>query len=256
MPRKKKPTPNEVVLEKLTQWSTDNDVSDDPYIEGVSYALQKKKNLDAWATLDPLEYLPHPEGIAGTRRLSNARYISIIRNILVFTPVAITWEAVSKATTAFSEFVQSNNAATVNFLEFWQNGYDVLDHRWTISNIAQIDFIIVTIVIFLSVVASTMNERGRFLRLQERERIESERIALAVSLKMFLYTKRQVSNVSLNEDLARSIQNLSNATESIENATIKLEKSLKDFPHDALFKKELKDFIKVINSSLKNKSSS
>ena len=256
MPRKKVISASELLGNRLTNWSKHNDVLEDPYVIGISSALEKKKNLDAWATLDPLEYLPHPEGIAGAKRLKNARYISIVRNILVFTPVAITWEAVSKATTAFAEFVQNNNAATVNFLEFWQNGYGALDHKWTISNVAQIDFLIVALVIVLSVLASTLNERGRVLRIQEREKIESERIHLAIDLNLYLHTKRQVTNVSLNEDLASAIQNLSNATNSIQSSSEKLQKSVKDFPNDAPLKKEFREFFKKLNEVVIKKSNS
>ena len=256
MPRKKVIPANQVLHSQIHGWATKNDVIDDPYILGLSEAVLNKKHLDSWETFNPLEYLPRPEGFAGAKRLRYARYISIFRNILVFAPVAITWEAVSKATTAFADSVQSNNAATVNFLEFWQNGYDVLDKKWTISNIAQIDFLIVAVVIVLSLIASTLNERGRYLRIQESESIETERTQLAIAIRLFMYTKRQVSNVSLNQDLASVVQSLINAAQFVETSSEKLQKSVKDFPNDAPLKKELREFIKLLNSTTLKKSKS
>lgn len=256
MPRKKTIPSNLILHAQINEWAAKNDVIDDPYISGLSQAVLKKRHLDSWETFNPLEYLPHPEGIAGAKRLNYVRYISIFRNILVFAPVAITWEAVSKATTAFSEFVQSNNAATVNFLEFWQNGYEVLDRKWTISNIAQIDFLIVAVVIVLSLVASTLNERGRFLRIQERESIENERTQLAIAIRLFMYTKRQVSNVSLSQDLASAVQSLINAAQTVETSSEKLQKAVKDFPNDVPLRKELREFIKMLNTSTAKKTKS
>jgi len=251
MARKRRPDVAANLLIDLNNFADKHKLIDDPYINGLAIALENKKNFPMWATTDPIELLPHPEGLAGRKQLAYARYIGIFRNILVFVPVAITWEAVAKATAAFAEFVRTNNAATINFLEFWQNGYDILDKTWTISNIAQIDFAIVGLVILLSLLVSALHERGRIVRIKDRESIELERLSLALSIKLFLYSKREVNSASLNQDLATAIQDLTNATTSISKSSFQLEKAVMDFPVDTPLKREFRAFFNKLNDALK-----
>lgn len=254
MARKKNPTPAALLQVRLQNWASKHQKLDNAYVDGLITALAKNKNLPMWATLDPAEFLPYADVVAGKKRLNSARFISIVRNIMVFTPVAITWEAVSKATSAFAIFVQSNNAATINFLEFWQNGYDFLDHKWTISYIAQIDFYIVVLVIILSLIASALNESGRRLRMIDFNKVENERMSLVIALKLFLYTKREVTTLSMNQNLATAIDDLTNATASISHSSTRLDNSVRDFPKDTPLKKEFMEFFYRLNEVVLKKS--
>ena len=151
----------------------------------------------------------------GNRFFSWAKTAASIRNVMVFVPVAITWEAVSKATVAFAKFVESNNATTVNFLEFWQNGYDVLGKFWTIGNIASLDFAIILGVIALSLIATYLNARGSSINKSETQQIEAERIEIALALKMYLYSMREIDKTNVKEGIASSVSALLAATSTL-----------------------------------------
>jgi len=165
--------------------------------------------------MDPFEYLPQPHPTLGSSMFSWAKTAANIRNVLVFVPVAITWEAVSKATVAFAKFVETNNATTVNFLEFWQNGYDVLDKFWTIGNVASLDFVIILGVIALSLISTFFNTRGSAINKGEIAQIEAERLEMALALKMYLYSMREIDKTNVKEGIASSVSALLAATSTL-----------------------------------------
>ena len=134
---------NEDLVGELESWGAANRVSKDPYVAGLLNAMRTGEGLAAYSELSPVEYLPQPENRTDDRAQKIATYLTIIRNILVFFPVALTWIAVSKSTTAFAAYVTANKGSVVNFLEFWQDGYGVLSRSWTIGHIAFLDFAII-----------------------------------------------------------------------------------------------------------------
>jgi hypothetical protein len=177
--------------------------------------------------MNPVEYLPQPEITEGIAIARWARLITLIRNVLVFAPVALTWAAVGQATTAFSVYVKENGADVVNFLDFWQNGYEVLGEEWRISNVAFLDFVIILIVIILTIVASAFGKRASEEQAAFDIEIERERIGLAVEISSFLFDKQKATNVTMNASLAGAIAKLLNATDALEDVAKNLAKSVK-----------------------------
>ena len=153
--------------------------------------------------------------------------LTIIRNVLVFAPVALTWAAVGQATSAFSRYVEENGADVVNFLDFWENGYGYLGSEWQISHVAFLDFIIVMIVIVLTLVSSALGRKATDQQANFDHQIERERIGLAVQITTFLFDKQKVTNVSMNASLAGAIAKLLNATDSLEDVAKNLAKVTK-----------------------------
>lgn len=211
--------------EALGQWSKKHGLSEDSYIQGLTASLSEKKNLQFWAELSPLELLPR-------KRLEEqpieklSRRIALIRNILVFSPVALTWAAVGQATEAFSKFTAANPNSVANFLDFWQDGYGYLGAEWTISKVAIFDFALVMAVIVLTVVISIMNSRLRLVREAEFAKFEAERKSIGIALASYLDDKRALNNVTLNKSLTSAIYKLLNASDHIESSTKVLQKAL------------------------------
>jgi hypothetical protein len=98
-PRKpRKPQPIDALALNISRWVSRHDLQGDPYLSGLLEAIDSKKDLHIWAELDPTEYLPHPEAKVGALSSRRVRIFTVIRNVLVFAPVALTWAAVSAAT--------------------------------------------------------------------------------------------------------------------------------------------------------------
>lgn len=213
---------HEEISQKLSHWASRNHVESDHIVQSLLQDFADEDNLAIWAGMDPFEYLPQPYPTIGNRFFNWAKQFANIRNVLVFIPVAITWEAVSKATEAFAKFVETNNATTVNFLEFWQNGYDVLPTFWTISHVASLDFAIILGVIVLSLVSTYFNARGSKINKIEVNQLEAERLEMALALKMYLYSMREIDKNNVEEGISSSVSALLSATSSLSKSAKQL----------------------------------
>ncbi len=220
----KKVQPTTVLAEKLEEWSRLRGVERDPYLSQLTESLKERKNLHIWAELQPLDFLPYPTSVLKNRQSDLVRILTIIRNVLVFAPVALTWAAVSAATTGFAAYTKENGASVVNFLDFWQNGYGYLSDKWKIGEVARLDFILVMIVIVLTLFVSIVGHRAQQLRNQEEALIDQERSTIALEIAQVLHDKRKVTNVTMNQALAGSISRLVNATQNLESAAKEINK--------------------------------
>ena len=213
------------LFQALDLWSKKYGLSEDSYVKGLTASLSEKKNLQFWAELSPLELLPR-------KRLEEqpieklSRRIALFRNVLVFSPVALTWAAVGQATEAFSKYTAANPNSVANFLDFWQDGYGYLGEEWTISKVAIFDFALVMAVIVLTVIVSIINSRSRLVREDVFVKFEAERKSMGIALASYLDDKRALNNVSLNKSLTSAIYKLLNAADHIETSTRGLQKAL------------------------------
>ena len=224
----KKVQPTTVLAEKLEEWSRLRGVERDPYLSQLTESLKERKNLHIWAELQPLDFLPYPKSEAQNRQSDLVRILTSIRNVLVFAPVALTWAAVSAATTGFAAYTKENGTSVVNFLDFWQNGYGYLSDKWKIGEVARLDFILVMIVIVLTLFVSFFGHRSQQLRNQEEALIDQERSTIALEIAQVLHDKRKVTTVTMNQALAGSISRLVNATHNLESAAKEINKAQKN----------------------------
>jgi methyl-accepting chemotaxis protein len=189
---------------RLKNWSIRNEVQTDPYVRAIVDALENGNNLSFWSGKDPYQFLPEASSQSVSRVLWIARSISIIRNVLIFAPVAITWLAISQATAAFNLYIQDNSGLPVNFLQFWQDGYGYLDSHWRLSEVAQLAFLIIAFIAFLSVLIGG----GQTFGLSRAERIERvsdlERKQLAFELSIYFQQFKEVPREITEDELRKT----------------------------------------------------
>ena len=233
-PRKpRKPQAIYALATTIAQWISKYNLSNDPYLTGLLAAIEGKKDLHIWAELDPNDYLPHPDTDAGGAKERLVRLLTVVRNVLVFAPVALTWAAVGAATTGFSKYIEQNGADVVNFLDFWQNGYDILAEEWKIGNVARLDFIIVLIVIALTLYVSRAGYQVEEIQHKAEVEIDRERLALAIEIHAALHDKRKITTVTMNASLAGAISRLVGATSSLDGAAKNIEKATRKIPKES-----------------------
>jgi hypothetical protein len=239
---------NEDLIAELTEWARRNKSSNDGVITQLLSDLSTGTDLDAWSELDVLEILPEAVHHSAAKRAATANLLTIIRNIMVFVPVALTWMAVSKATTAFAEYTSSNKDSVVNFLEFWQNGYGILASEWTIGRVAFLDFAIILLVIALTLIVSFMHAR------EEREhktigaRLDDERLILGVKLHKYLFSQRVATPQSVNAAVVNSVRNLQATSKAMAAASKELKKDINSIPSN---KQVLAEVKKIANDNLR-----
>jgi capsular polysaccharide biosynthesis protein len=236
----KKIPDHQVLANSLQSWAEQYELGDDPYVAGLTAAVSSRKNLPMWASLNPLEYLPHAKVQSNPRLHLATLIMTIARNALVFLPVALTWLAISKATNAFAIYTANNALQVVNFLDFWENGYGVLSKNWSLSSVATLDFLIILLIILLTISITLIEKRTKRLRLAEISELDEDRIRLAISISTYLFTQQKVTNVSMNQSLAKALRDILNSTDSLERTSKELNKTVKAIPTNRELLTEIK----------------
>jgi len=237
----KKTPPNVILANSIQSWSTQYGIKDDPYLSQLLQAVTSRKNLPMWASLDPLEYLPHAKVQSHKRLHLVALVMAIVRNALVFLPVALTWFAISKATSAFATYTANNTLSVVNFLDFWENGYGVLSRSWALSNVATFDFEIILLIITLTILITVLDRRLKELGNRALQEADDQRINMALAISTYLFDQQRVTNVTVNQSLARAMRDLLNSTELLEKTSKELNRTVKDIPSSREMLTEIKN---------------
>ena len=240
----KKVLPHQVLFNSLSSWAQQYDLHSDPYVSGLSLAVRDRKNLPMWASLNPLEYLPHAPAQVNHILKRIVLIITLTRNALVFLPVALTWYAISKATSAFAIYTADNTLGVVNFLDFWENGYGVLSDHWALSSVAILDFQIIVLIISLTIAVTLLEKRIRDAHAVSIQELDEDRIRLAMSISAFLFDHQRVSQVTMNQSLAKALRDILNSTDSLDKTSKELNKTVKAIPTN----RELFNEIKAIKS--------
>ena len=249
MASEKKIPPHQILVNSLESWATLYNVQGDPYVSGLTTAVSARKNLPMWASLDPLEYLPHAQINSHKRLHLISLVMSVLRNSLVFLPVALTWFAISKATSAFATYTADNSLTVVNFLDFWENGYGVLSEKWSLSSVAIFDFQIILVIIALTIIITFLDRSLRNFKSKAMQDADDERIQMALAISAYLFDQQRVTNVTVNQSLARAIREILNSTESLDKTSKELNKTVKLMPNN----RDLLSEIKNIRTKLSNR---
>ena len=236
----KKIPDHQVLANSLQSWAEQYQLSDDPYVAGLTAAVSNRKNLPMWASLNPLEYLPHAKVRSNPQLHLITLIMTIVRNALVFLPVALTWFAISKATSAFATYTANNTLQVVNFLDFWENGYGVLSKTWSLSSVASLDFLIILFIIFLTVTITLIEKRTKRLRAAEISELDEDRVRLAISISTYLFGQQKVTNVTMNQSLAKALRDILNSTDSLDRTSKELNKTVKAIPTNRELLTEIK----------------
>jgi len=251
MAKEKAKAAEQSVDHSLEQWAGAYRVSNDPYVAGLLAAIKSGKDVTAYAELNPLDYLPTPVRAGNERSSSLQNILTIIRNVLVFFPVALTWIAVSKSTTAFAVYTEANKTLVVNFLEFWQNGYGVLAKTWTIGHVAFLDFAIIITVIALTLTTAYMHNKNTSAAKAHLIKSESDRTALGLKLHLYLHEQKVVTPTSINAAVMRAIKELGATAKTVEKSSKLLQKDISQIPSNRQVLTEVKRLVTGVKEANK-----
>lgn len=213
---------------EMNTWAKQWEVSEDPFVKGLNEAIQQNNDLGMWSSLDPTQLLPDmPDQTTIFHRAGNA--LAILRNIFVFLPVAITWQAIAKATDAYTKWFPATDPALKNteknFLDFWANGYGALDKKYTLPHIGILDFWIIIGIVVISLVSSILISRGDKANEDLSQVFESERLTVAIRIRRALHGKREASPESIATSLADALADLNQTTRDMAEVAARLEAS-------------------------------
>ena len=216
----------------LDRWADRWSVQDDPYVEGLTEAIRDNKNMTMWASLDPYEKLPSPPPAAGRRLNQITQVATGLRNVLVFVPVAITWWAIGKATSAFGDYKDLHlDESSIAFLDFWRSDSELLTNEKLfgltpkIQEIAYFDFLLIAVVVALTILAGAIGALAERRGDLQEDRIETERSRVALELVDALENKRTASPETIAGSIATVLNDLVDASREVRNAALQLEQA-------------------------------
>ena len=251
MAAKKTNKSNPELAQKITEWKNQSSVTDDAYLSQVCSAIDSGADLDFWSQYDAIDLLPYPEKLGGAKETAIADLLITVRNILVFVPVAFTWAGISQATAAFSRYSEANPNKVVNFFDFWENGYDVLNRFWVLSNIALITSTLLTLIIVGSVGIAYLQKSAKLLQRTTKNSVEQSRLELALAINKYLFDFRDVTPIILNNSLSGSIRDLRMAAASLGKVMKSAEKSATELARGSVVRNQLDQIKKSIEKIIK-----
>lgn len=260
----------------LSNWAEQSQNSDSEIVQEILHSLTIKKISKLNHLLPFQNSLPEPKSNLGNSIITIGKWIAILRNAIIFAPVALTWKAVSEATESFAIYAEENKNIPVNFLAFWQNGYGYLDDFWKIGHVAELDFQLILLVIFLTLISVFTIQFGQFKKNHAIENLRDSRHNLAFRLNNLVGSRAIMNNSQINEivvesivqlegvseDLLKTSQNLL-ATNSLLSATLSrfseslivMEESVADLRIETKnLVSEVQDFAQTLDSSADRKS--
>lgn len=177
-----------------------------PEVQEFIDDLENARNVSTWAGVNYERVLP--------MRVPRSRLVTIlaiVRNVLVFVPIGLTWYALRDASTKFAvaaaDLRAQTKAGQLNFLEFWQS----LDGLSRLSSVALIDSLLIAALIVLSLyigLAESLSQRAR--RLTEMHN------GLMVSLEQKLSGYRYLSLADMNNLVHGTLQTLATSSRNVE----------------------------------------
>ena len=230
---------NTKLVSAFSEWAKEYELENDVFVSRLLASLQSGTDLEYWAQYDATEFLPFPDIKGGSKENSISERLISFRNIMVFVPVAFTWAGISQATAAFSTYSALNPNKVLNFFDFWENGYGVLNKFWTLSNIARIDFFMLALIILASIAIAYLQRTAKHLQRKEKDRIDQDRLSVALDINEFLYQFERVTPVILNRSIASALQNLRSTSNSMARLSKSSEKSAANLAKGSAIREQL-----------------
>lgn len=207
-----------LLARKIADYAKKYKLSDDPYLRGLLQGLSNQSDLHIWAELNPFEQLPRAAAKKHLSLLNATKILTIVRNVSVFIPVAITWQAIGQAVTQFELYVTENSGAITNFLTFWQNGYGYLENHYTIGHVAFVAFLIILGIIILTFIVNITGAISESAKAAEELALDKERDQICLEIFSELAAYRKADPAALDSVLGRAISQINEAIVALKSA--------------------------------------
>jgi hypothetical protein len=225
-------------LKELMRWAAEEGAESDRAVARLIRAIQSRQNLAMWANKDIDTFLPEPKPRDLRILTAAAQVVFVLRNLLVFVPILLTWRAIGAASVAFAEFSAAVPIGVdVNFLRFWQTGGEglipgatlppeaIVSQSDRLSQVAAFVAIIIGAVIVLTFVASLTQAFNDFQEGSRTREAEQRRTEIVLLLESALHGYRQATPTSISETLAESLSALLQAANQLGATAQQLERS-------------------------------
>lgn len=240
------------LADEVIKWSKSNQASANFAINKLAEDLNAGTNYGFWVDLDPDSYVPKPESDKAREIWRKINLLSTLRNILVFSPIALTWASISVATSALAKYEQDNPESVTNFLQFWQKGFGYLNEFWKLSNVAILDVALVVLIIIMTAVIGILSQLAIQDEARELKKLEMERSQLVLKIRVFLEEYKKPTVVQVNRNTYLATKSLANTAKNLSKIVSKLDIDLRKLSKTENLSLEIKQLNKNIAKLKKN----
>jgi hypothetical protein len=139
-----------------------------------------------------------------------AKFVEVLRNLLLFVPVMVTWIAIDHASSEYS----SEENGTRTFLEAWNAT------AWSLQRVAFIDALLIGILIVMTLLSHLLDARAESKARTLDEESDVRFRTMMVKVGLFLHGFRQITPSALKGGLADAVNQLKAATDEMKDAAV------------------------------------
>jgi hypothetical protein len=178
-------------------------------LENFTEDLRKARNVNLWAGVDYGRMLP-----LRFEKQVLVSVLTLVRNVLVFAPILLTWWALREASREFSRYVaqleSQGTEVQINFLKFWQD----MDGLSSFANVAGLDALLMAVLIGLTFLIGFIETAT-----QRPEKLRRQHESLMISLEKSLSGYRYMTVADINIALQGTLGSLRTSSQHIEKGT-------------------------------------
>lgn len=213
LPSSSAPGNSPQLAQKVEAWLAESGQRSSPELREFIYDLRSGSDeLRKWAgaSFERLLPLRYPR----SRRLAQ---LSLIRNVVIFLPIMLTWYSLMVAARRFAAIRAAHPERDLNFLLVWEND---LSGFHQLSTVALIDAGLIALLVILSIWVGWSEE---FRDTDRVRRIEEKHAGLMVALEKDLAGYRHLSLSDLNGIVADTLKELSTVASRLNQSARRLE---------------------------------
>ncbi len=193
----------------LRDWVAAEKPTNEPILKRLEGDIRAGRKLNEWGAFS-LDDLLRPPAYDHSRhwaaRLGSV--VTLVRNVLLFAPVGLTWFAIDHAASAYEKSETSET-----FLQVWGN------QDLSLSEVAKYDMWLIGILIALTFTAHMLESFAESVARRREDSADTRFREVMVNVGLYLHGFRQITPAALGGGLADSVNQLVIATTAMKETS-------------------------------------
>lgn len=202
-----------VAAEALKSWMQEEgeSIRNREILEQLHGDIRANRKMNEWGSF-PLDDLLRPpmRDFTTLPSAKMAKFVEVLRNLLLFVPVMVTWIAIDRAS---EEYTQAGNG-TRTFLQAWN------ESSLPLKSVAFIDALLIGILIVMTLLSHLLDARAESKARTLDEESDVRFRTMMVKVGLYLHGFRQITPSALKGGLADAVNQLKAATDEMKDAAV------------------------------------
>jgi hypothetical protein len=207
-------------LRELAEQVKESDQGGHDRLTLLGDALEHGTNAEAWTYTD-VHTMIAPDSIVERYRSKQTRNVldwlvtalETLRNTLIFTPIIITWYAISQASVKYDDLIRiavrdkNSDLYSQPFLYLWQQRFNgTLPDQLTLSSIATYDVLLLCFIFFLTLAAYILSSTSTAAKEQDAQRLRANLVNAIAAATLSLHARPRLTGGDNLDLVARQLK--------------------------------------------------